>query len=317
MIYHEPARENGAYQRMERGAFLKLWPLKYKPTEWLVIRMRLETGRLSVGTPGTGFTRADFAQHMMGLKGRVPRGFIVVIQPPFVVIGDEAPAVVRQRAEKTVKWFCDQMRALYFTKDPPAIYDIWLFRDKESYETNAEKLFGAGPRTPFGYFSQAHGALVMNIATGGGTLCHEIVHAFVASNFPECPTWFNEGLASLYEQCGERNGRAVGLTNWRLAGLKKVIRAGTLPLFKDLLTTTTYDFYNVGGGNNYAQARYLCYYLQQRGRLVKYYHAFVENAEADPSGYETLKQILSIADDDGMEAFQRRWEEWVLKLRFP
>jgi len=73
----------------------------------------------------------------------------------------------------------------------------------------------------------------------------------------------------------------------------------------------------VGGGNNYAQARYLCYYLQQRGRLVKYYHAFVENAEADPSGYETLKQILSIADDDGMEAFQRRWEEWVLKLRFP
>jgi len=332
VIYHEPARENGrssrnglgdataspgAYRRMKRATFLDLWPLKYKPTEWFVIRMRLETGRLSVGRPGTGFTRADFAQHMMGLKGRVPRGFIVVIQPPFVVIGDEAPAVVRRRADKTVKWFCDKVRALYFTKDPPAIYDIWLFRDKASYRKYAKELFDDEPSTPFGYFSRANGALVMNIGTGGGTLCHEIVHAFVASNFPDCPAWFNEGLASLYEQCAERSGRVVGLTNWRLAGLKKEIRAGTLPSFKDLLTTTTHQFYNASGGNNYAQARYLCYYLQQRGLLVKYYHAFVKNAEVDPSGYETLKQLLSIAADDGMTAFQRRWEQWVLKLRFP
>ena len=317
VIYHEPARENGAYQRMKRATFLDLWPLKYKPTEWLVIRMRLEAGRLSVGTPAAGLTRADFAQHMMGLKSRVPRGFIVVVQPPFVVIGDEAPAVVRRRAEKTVKWLCDQIRALYFRKDPPAIYDIWLFRDKESYRKYAKELFDDEPSTPFGYFSRANGALVMNIATGGGTLCHEIVHAFVASNFPDCPAWFNEGLASLYEQCSERNGRTVGLTNWRLAGLKKEIHAGTLPSFRDLLTTTTHQFYNASGGSNYAQARYLCYYLQERGLLVKYYHAFVKNAEADPSGYETLKQLLSIADDDGMTAFQRRWEQWVLKLRFP
>ena len=40
----------------------------------------------------------------------------------------------------------------------------------------------------------------MNIATGGGTLVHEIVHPFMAANFEQCPSWFNEGLGSLYEQ---------------------------------------------------------------------------------------------------------------------
>ena len=50
----------------------------------------------------------------------------------------------------------------------------------------------------------------MNISTGGGTLVHEIVHPFVAANFPNCPAWFNEGLGSLYEQSGEVNGAIHG-----------------------------------------------------------------------------------------------------------
>ena len=41
--------------------------------------------------------------------------------------------------------------------------------------------------TPYGYYSAAHRALIMNIATGGGTLVHEIVHPFVRANFPQMP----------------------------------------------------------------------------------------------------------------------------------
>jgi hypothetical protein len=256
-------------------------------------------------------------EHVIALKPRVPKGFTVVVQPPFVVIGDEPPATVRRRAEGTVKWFSDNVRKLYFKKDPPAIYDIWLFHDNKSYRKYAKELFNDEPDTPYGYFSHAAGALIMNIGTGGGTLCHEMVHAFMPSNFPACPAWFNEGLGSLYEQCGQRRGRLAGFTNWRLAGLKAEIRAGSLLSFKTLVSTTTRQFYNASKGNNYAQARYLCYYLQENGLLVKYYRAFVKNAKNDPSGYKTLKQVLEISDDDGMKAFQKRWEKWVLKLRFP
>ena len=40
----------------------------------------------------------------------------------------------------------------------------------------------------------------MNIGPGPGTLSHELVHPYMEANFPNVPAWFNEGLASLYEQ---------------------------------------------------------------------------------------------------------------------
>jgi hypothetical protein len=309
VIYHEPAEKSGAYRRMKRAKFLDLWPLKYRKDQWLVIHMSLKIGKISLPVPSGGFANADYAQHIMTLKPRVPKGFTIVLQRPFVVIGDEEPEVLRYRARHTVEWFVDRVRRLYFEKDPPRVYDIWLFKDDKSYRKHAEELFDDKPDTPFGYCSDEHGALIMNIGTGGGTLCHEIVHAFIASNFPDCPAWFNEGLASLYEQCGSRGDTVVGLTNWRLAGLKKEIRAGTLPSFKTLLSTTRYQFYNVKSGNNYAQARYLCYYLQEKGLLVKFYNAFGQNVGRDPSGYDTLRRILN---EDNMDDFKERWEKWVL-----
>jgi len=67
-------------------------------------------------------------------------------------------------------------------------------------------------------------------------------------------------------------------------------------------------------GFRYAQARYLCYYLQEKGLLAKYYHAFRAARAKDPTGYETLKAILEEKD---MAAFQKRWEAYVLALTFP
>ncbi len=314
VVYHEPAQKNGAYRRMKLARFLELWPLKYKKDQWLAISMSLKATKLSLGKSPDGFTNADYAQHIIKLKPNVPKGFTIVLQRPFVVIGDESPGIVRYRAERTVKWFADRISRLYFKKDPPKIYDIWLFKDNESYRKNALELFGDKPDTPFGYCSDENAALVMNIATGGGTLCHEMVHAYISSNFPDCPSWFNEGLASLYEQSGSRGDRVVGLTNWRLAGLKNEIRAGTLPSFKTLASTTSYQFYHMAKGNNYAQARYLCYYLQEKGLLVNFYNAFTANAKKDPSGYETLKKMLKEKD---MDDFKKRWEKWVMKLKFP
>ena len=131
------------------------------------------------------------AEHLAQLKPAVPQGFTVIVQAPFVVIGDEAPEMVQQRATKTVKWAVDRLKQDYFQREPIEIIDIWLFRDRTSYTTYARLLFHDSPATPFGYYSTGHRALVMNISTGGGTLVHEIVHPFMRANFPECPAWFN------------------------------------------------------------------------------------------------------------------------------
>jgi len=136
----------------------------------------------------------------------------------------------------------------------------------------------------------------------------------MAANFPECPAWLNEGLGSLYEQSAQRGGKIVGLTNWRLAGLQKAIKAGKVPAFKWLTARTDAQFYGSDPGTNYAQSRYLCYWLQQKGLLRKFYHDFHANRKTDPTGYETLKKVLAAKD---MAAFKKKWEAYILKLRFP
>ena len=263
------------------------------------------------GGPSADQWRARLADVSEQLPGD---SFTIVRQAPFIVVGDEKPEVVRVRARGTVKWAVDHLKELYFDVDPEEVLVIWLFADRESYETNAKALFGSTPETPYGYYSSHYRALVMNIATGGGTLVHEIVHPFMHANFPKCPAWFNEGMGSLYEQSAERNGRIVGLTNWRLAGLQEAIEADLVPPFATLLGTTEDEFYNQDPGTNYAQARYLCYYLQEKGLLVDFYKAFHKGHLRDPSGIKTLKRILGT---DDLPKFQARWEKWVLELTFP
>ena len=268
---------------------------------------------MAVAEPkAASFTASDYARHVAALKQRIDGNeFTILVQPPFVVIGDESPEVVKRRVGGTIKWAVEKLKAAYFAKDPDTIVNIWLLKDDESYREHCKRIFRKTPDTPFGYYSEIDRALVMNIATGGGTLVHEMVHPFVAANFPHCPAWFNEGLGSLYEQCDEQDGQIHGLTNWRLAGLQEAIRRHRLPPLKTLCSTTGNEFYGKDRGTNYSQARYLCYYLQEHGLLRKYYHAFFANRAFDPTGYNTLKKVLG---QDDMTAFQQQWEAWVLKL---
>jgi hypothetical protein len=261
----------------------------------------------------SGATNAALGQHLAQLSKQVPEGFTVLVQPPFVVLGDESPEMVRRRGTQTVKWAVDKLKLDYFERDPQEIIDIWLFRNDASYTNHAHLLFGDTPTTRFGYYSAAHHALVMNIGTGGGTLVHEIVHPFMRANFPSCPAWFNEGLASLYEASVEKNGHIQGRINWRFTGLEKAIKEGRTISFQQLTSMTEGEFYGGNGYNQYyAQARYLCYYLQEKGLLVKFYHQFVADAHRDPTGFATLKRVLGEGD---MAAFKKKWEKFILGLR--
>lgn len=282
------------------------------------------TGSSALVAPGrsASFTDADFAKHIRKLKGRIkqklagagsprPAEFSIVTQKPFVVIGDEPQQAVQEHAEGTVKWAVERLKKDFFPNDPNEILDIWLFKDAASYEKNTRLLFADKPTTPYGYYSSQHKALIMNISTGGGTLVHEIVHPFMEANFPACPPWLNEGLGSLYEQCGDVDGHIHGFTNWRLPGLQRAIKAGNVPSFKTLLEMDANKFYNEDKGVNYAQARYLCYYLQEMGLLVKFYREFHLRQKEDASGFKALQKTLAEPD---MDAFKTKWEKFVLGL---
>lgn len=125
IVYHEPARAGGAYLRMGRQTFLELWPLKYQPDQWTVVLLRLRPTRDVRGETSSDFTDADYSQHILALKARLPaEHFRVVLQKPFVVIGDDSLETVRRRSTQTVKWAVDRLKLDYFTHDPHHIIDI-------------------------------------------------------------------------------------------------------------------------------------------------------------------------------------------------
>lgn len=253
-------------------------------------------------------------RHAEKLRAKHGRdGFTVLIEPPFVVAGDEEADVVQHRATTTVAWATKRLKEAYFAIDPPGPITVWLFRDAKSYNGWTAKLFGERPDTPYGYYSPDDEALIMDISTGGGTLVHEMVHPFIDANFPKCPAWFDEGLASLYEQCGEKDGRIVGFENWRLPGLQEALAQRATPSFEVLTHASSRAFYADDTGIYYAQARYLCFYLQHEGLLGDYYRAFTAAAAEDPSGYETLGAVLG---RDDMTAFEQDWSKFVQALRY-
>jgi hypothetical protein len=315
VIFHDPARVNGAHQRIGRPAFLARWAGLYPSYGRAVVRVPLRARQITIPalTFPKGHSPAQYAQHIRKLRPRLRllRGrFTIDIQRPFVVIGDGRN--VRGYSRGFIKKVVTLLRKGFFDKDP-RILDIFLFKDRRSYLENARRLTGRTPDTPYGFFSSSLDALVMNIKPGAGTLSHEIVHPFIEANFPNCPPWFNEGLGSLYEAVWWRKGKIWGFVNWRLPGLQRALGAGTVPKFKELMAQNEQQFYMEDPGTNYSQSRYLMFYLQNKGLLRSYYHRFKKDRLADPSGYESLKRLLKV---DDMDAFQRRWEAYVLKLRY-
>jgi hypothetical protein len=234
-------------------------------------------------------------------------------EKPFVVVGNNGAAQLERDAE-TVKWAVSHLEADFFVAKPIKILDIYLFRDAKSYEHGVKRLTGESPSTPYGFYSPSVPGLFMNIATGGGTLVHEIVHPYVEADFPNAPPWLNEGLGSLFEQSAERDGHIIGLTNWRLAGLQEAIGEDTVPSFAKLTSLGAPEFYGDDAGVNYAESRYLLYYLQEKGTLRDFYTTCRATRDKDPTCIESLKKALGTKD---LDAFKKQWQQYVAKLTFP
>ena len=100
--------------------------------------------------------------------------------------------------------------------------------------------------------------------------------------------------------------------NWRLPALQDAIARHRAPTFDEMFVGTRGDFDGKRGPMLYATARYLLYYLQERGRLVRFYRAFRAAVVADPTGRATLGSV--VGGDAG--ALRREWEGFVSDLHF-
>lgn len=318
VVFHDPSRADALDVRLERRAFVRRWALPYGPETLTLVRFRLDPEALRgvrevelPPAPPTGPSAADLAQAAMAMRELAgDDGFTLVLEPPYVVAGDEHPDQVVARTRATVRWAHAQLRELYFDEDPAYAVPIWLFRDGASYRGHVQRWLGAAPPSPYG-FADVHG-LYLDISTGGGTLVHELVHPLVRTNLPGCPPWYNEGLASLYEAPSKRYGQLWGETNWRLPGLRRALAEGRAPSLEALLAMDEATFYDPEStGVNYATARFLVQFLQDRGDLPFFHRRLSRGLARDPTGRRALLKSTQARDLGELEA---EWREYVQAL---
>jgi len=268
----------------------------------------------SVGAAERPFTAAEREAERRVQHERAGGGFESAVVGPFVVVASgPRPREVREEATQTIVWARDLLRADFFARDPGAVLTVWVFPDEESYRRGTSAVLGLTPDTPYGFYRPCSRALVVNAGYGYGTLVHELVHAYMDGDFPDAPVWLKEGLASLFEAPRDEGGHMRGATNWRLPGLQAALAQGRAPSFARMADGGRGDFSGKQGPLLYAMARYLCFYLQERGQLLQFYRAFRARAAKDGSdGLATLQ------DTTGRElpALRVEWERFVTDLRW-
>jgi len=235
-----------------------------------------------------------------------------IVSPPFVVAGDGGAERVNRYLHNTILAAADALHRKFFDRQPTEPILILLFESDEPYRHAAKKWFGDEDVSRYGYFRQRDNVMLMNVSTGTGTLVHELVHALIKPDFADVPSWLNEGLGSLFEQCTLADNDIRGLENWRLPALQRAIRQNKLRPLSEMIADD--DFYNAERtGMNYAQARYLLMYLQEKGKLRDFYRHFLDDHDDDSTG---LKHLEEITAPQSLEQFEKDWRAWVLTLRF-
>lgn len=254
----------------------------------------------------------NFAGIINNLKNNLSSDFIVKEHSYFVIASNlsenETEKILSNTIDRAVECFYND----YLSAIPNEATTIFLFKDDKTYRYWAKTLYDDDDLSRYGYYKPSERTMLMNINTGTGTLVHEMTHALVRYDFPDIPSWFNEGLGSLYERCSLNNKTILGYVNWRLPALQDALADKSYTSLSKLMKTNWDEFYGDRSDVNYSQARYLCMYLQESGLLKKYYKHFRDTYSEDNTGIKQIEFItgksISSLDDD--------YVEWVKTLKY-
>jgi len=227
---------------------------------------------------------------------------------------------VGESLEQYLQFFVSE----YGMRLPPFLITVYFAADRSQLRDLARKLHGIdlAPGS-IGYSFSADQSMV-GWADGKayGTFAHELFHVMVRGNFGDIPPFLDEGMAALYEVSGFEQGRAVGVSNWRGALLRKYW--AERPGIKDLVQMNRGALDDVAGPSdaggssgkqaaNHATARYLMLYFQERGELLPVYNAFRGRKVSDrpaAQGVELLEAVLGRP----LGTVDTEFAEWFGKL---
>jgi len=149
----------------------------------------------------------------------------------------------------------------------PVTTRIFVFRDAASFKPYKKRTRFASSPSVVGFFIQHRDGNYLAIDASAGVtpnavIYHEYLHYVLATNIPEVPTWFNEGMAELYSTFSSTGGEAdIGrpIRNH----LEWLLREPLIPLRELFAIDRSSRDYNEGTrqGVFYAQSWALVHYL--------------------------------------------------------
>jgi hypothetical protein len=255
---------------------------------------------------------ARAAEARRELGERVPTA---VVEDVFVAVG--APGWNGGAFTQSVRLMRDALHAYYnhrFAERPKQAIAVYLFPSAGPYEAFCKARFAEHCLSKYGFYRPDERRMYMNAGLGLGTLTHELVHPIVDADFPQAPTWINEGIASLFEApVIAKEGEIHGVKNWRHP---RLIEAFASSKERDssrlgaLFGVSDEAFRDNAEDLHYAMARYFCQWLDTRGKLWPFYQKWRDNFANDPTGKNAFTTVVGLSPEDANAS----WTRWVKSL---
>jgi hypothetical protein len=145
----------------------------------------------------------------------------------------------------------------------------------------------------------------------GRSLRHELVHAMHYGHMERLGQrhrlWIQEGLAALYEDYElDADGSVCFLPNERHNIVRSRARGGRLTPWPELFEMSA-ELFMAKASDLYPQARSIFEFVDERGKLARWYQVYVEHFDEDDSGALAFEVTFGTPVED----VERDWRRWV------
>lgn len=238
---------------------------------------------------------------------QLSRNNTVLIRPPYVLAGDMSESALETLHRDFVQPTQRALNVSFFDVTPTEPITIVAFAKEAGFRDFARRVDRRKSDSYYGYYLRTHRRLVVNVSTGAGTLAHELTHALAHFDFPDMPEWFDEGLASVFEQSefSDTGHRLTGTDNWRVNLILRAMHDNQLRKADELVQGRSVRANHES--IDYAHARYVCLFLQDQQLLEPFYRKLRSRAETDPNGWRTLREVVASESAADIDADFRRW----------
>jgi len=239
------------------------------------------------------FSNFDYNSIINSQSSKMPAGMSITKFRYFVVFADINDELTYKLIDNDVRNTIEAMTNNYVNKLPDVVTPIFLFEKYDNYKEFVMENYDIPENdiSPYGFYKISKNVIVVRYVSWKGSILHEITHRFIKSDFPNAPSWFEEGFASLNEKSTFKNGNLIGEFSFRILPLRRAINENTYTGIKHLMETDDNELYGKRTSYYYAQSRYLLMYLQEKGLLEKYYKTFRDRFNTDNTGITQIEDI--------------------------